>query len=142
KVFQALIEALKKDRSKTTILKISELGLVEMTRKRTRESLGRILSERCFYCEGRGFLKNRSTVCQEVLREIQRDIHDLRGENILVNVHPNVANFLYDEARADVEKLERQFGKRIIVSGKSDFHLEQFEIHSTNGQFSVDKKNP
>jgi len=142
KVFQALIEALKKDKSKTNILKISELGLVEMTRKRTRESLGRILSERCFYCEGRGFLKNRSTICQEVLRDIQRDIRDLRGQHILVNVHPNVANFLYDEARADVEKLERQFGKRIIVSGKSDFHLEQFEINSTDGQFSVDKKNP
>jgi hypothetical protein len=92
------------------------LGLVEMTRKRTRESLGRILSERCFYCEGRGFLKNRSTVCQEILREIQRDIRDLRGENILVDVHPNVANFLYDGARGDVERLERRFHKRIIVS--------------------------
>src|SRR4030043_2306045 len=85
KVFQALTEALKKDKSKTNILKISELGLVEMTRKRTRESLGRILSERCFYCEGRGFLKSRSAICQEILREIQRDIRDLRGDTILVD---------------------------------------------------------
>ena len=141
KVFQALSEAMKKDRSKTNILKISELGLVEMTRKRTRESLGRILSERCFYCEGRGFLKNPSTVCQEILREIQRDIRDLRGENILVDVHPNIASFLYDEARGDVERLEKRFHKCIIVSGKSDFHLEQFEIQSRNGQFSVDKRD-
>ncbi|MBI4495829.1 MAG: Rne/Rng family ribonuclease [Deltaproteobacteria bacterium] len=140
KVFQALTEALKKDKSKTNILKISELGLVEMTRKRTRESLGRILNERCFYCEGRGFLKSRSTICQEILREIQRDIRDLRGESILVEVHPNVANLLYDEARGEVEKLEKRFGKRIVVSGKSDYHLEQYEIRSANSQISVDKK--
>ncbi len=139
KVFQALTDALKKDKSKTNILKISELGLVEMTRKRTRESLGRILSERCFYCEGRGFLKSRSTICQEILREIQRDIRDLRGENILVDVHPNVANYLYDEARTDIEKLERRFSKRITVTGKNDFHLEQYEIRSQNGHFPVDK---
>jgi ribonuclease G len=111
-----------------------------MTRKRTRESLGRILSERCFYCEGRGFLKSRSTICQEILREIQRDIRDLRGENILVNVHPNVANFMYDEARCEIEKIEKRFSKRIVVRGKSDYHLEQFEINSSNGQFSFDKK--
>jgi ribonuclease G len=137
KVFQALTEALKKDKSKTNILKISELGLVEMTRKRTRESLGRILSERCFYCEGRGFLKSRSTICQEVLREIQRDIRDFRGENISVEVHPNVANLLYDEARGELEKLEKRFRKRIFVTGRNEFHLEQFEIHSRNGQFPL-----
>ena len=142
KVFQALTDALKKDKSKTNILKISELGLVEMTRKRTRESLGRILSERCFYCEGRGFLKSRSTICQEILREIQRDIRDLRGENILVDVHPNVANYLYDEARMEIEKLERRYGKRITITGKNDFHLEQYEIHSHNGHFPVDKPKP
>ncbi|MCX5910173.1 MAG: Rne/Rng family ribonuclease [Deltaproteobacteria bacterium] len=137
KVFQALSEALKKDKSKTNILKISELGLVEMTRKRTRESLGRILSERCFYCEGRGFLKSRFTVCQEILREIKRDICDLRGENILVDAHPNVANLLYDEGRGEMEKLEKKFNKRILVSGKSEFHLEQYEIRSNNGQGSA-----
>ena len=141
KVFQALTEALKKDKSKTNILKISELGLVEMTRKRTRESLGRILSERCFYCEGRGFLKSRSTVCQEILREVQRDIRDLRGDNILVDVNPNVANLLFDEARSEVEKIERRFGKRIVISARNDYHLEQYRIYSSNGQIPVDKKD-
>jgi len=142
KVFQALTEALKKDKSKTNILKISELGLVEMTRKRTRESLGRILSERCFYCEGRGFLKSRSTISQEILREIQRDIRELRGDSILVDVHPNVANYLYDEVRAELEKLEKRYSKRITITGKNDFHLEQYEIHSQNGHFPVDKSKP
>jgi ribonuclease G len=141
KVFQALTEALKKDKSKTNILKISELGLVEMTRKRTRESLGRILSERCFYCEGRGFLKSRSTVCQEILREVQRDIRDLRGENILVDVNPNVANLLFDEARSEVEKIERRFRKRIVITARNDYHLEQYRIYSSNGQIPIDKKD-
>jgi len=140
KVFQALTEALKKDKSKTNILKISELGLVEMTRKRTRESLGRILSERCFYCEGRGYLKARSTICQEILREIKRDIRDFKGEHIAVDVHPNVASFLYDEARAELEKFERLFQKRITVIGKPEYHMEQYEIYSQNGHFPVDKK--
>lgn len=140
KVFQALREALKKDKSKTNILKISELGLVEMTRKRTRESLGRILSERCFYCDGRGYLKSRATICQEILRDIQRDIRDLPGNNILVNVHPHVANYIYDEARLEIEKLERRYQKRIVINGKNDYHLEQFDITSTNGQFIVDKE--
>lgn len=141
KVFQALTEALKKDKSKTNILKISEFGLVEMTRKRTRESLGRILSERCFYCEGRGFLKSRSTICQEVLREIQRDIRDLRGNSIWVEVHPNVANILYDEARGELEKLEKRFNKRILVSGRNEFHLEQYEIGSHNGPLTNRQEN-
>ncbi len=141
KVFQALREALKKDKSKTNILKISELGLVEMTRKRTRESLGRILSERCFYCDGRGYLKARATICQEILRDIQRDIRDLPGNTILVNVHPQVANYIYDEARLEIEKLERRYQKRIVINSKNDYHLEQFEISSANGQFIVDKED-
>ncbi|MGQ9695595.1 MAG: Rne/Rng family ribonuclease [Thermodesulfobacteriota bacterium] len=139
KVFQALRETLKKDKSKTNILKISELGLVEMTRKRSRESLERVLSERCFYCEGRGYLKSRATICQEILREIQRDIHDLPGNNILVNVHSHVANYIYDEARLEIEKLEKRYQKRIVIKVKNDYHMEQFEISSTNGQFLIDK---
>ncbi|HYB21149.1 MAG TPA: hypothetical protein VEH09_09465, partial [Thermodesulfobacteriota bacterium] len=83
-----------------------------------------------------------STICQEILREIQRDIRDLRGENILVDVHPNVANYLYDEARTEIEKLERRYIKRITITGKNDFHLEQYEIHSQNGHFPVDKLKP
>jgi ribonuclease G len=81
-------------------------------------------------------------MCQEILREIQRDIRELRGENILVDVHPNVANYLYDEARMEIEKLERRYGKRITITGKNDFHLEQYEIHSHNGHFPVDKPKP
>ena len=67
RVCAALVNALRSDRAKTNVLKISELGLVEMTRKRVRESLGRTLTEPCFYCEGRGVLKSKTTICYEIL---------------------------------------------------------------------------
>ena len=70
---RAFEEALKNDKAKTNVTKISELGLVEMTRKRTRESLGRMLTEPCFYCEGTGYLKSKTTVCYEILRQLRRE---------------------------------------------------------------------
>src|SRR3989338_2830401 len=75
KVFYALEQALKPDRSRTKIMKISEFGLVEMTRKRVRDSLGRTLCQPCTYCEGRGSIKSPTTVCYEIFREIQRIIN-------------------------------------------------------------------
>ena len=74
KVTNALQEALKKDKQKTNILKISELGLVQMTRKRTRESLTRTLCQQCPYCEGKGFIKSQTTVCYEILRALSREM--------------------------------------------------------------------
>jgi ribonuclease G len=69
KLFTAFQEAMSKDRMKSTILQVSELGLIQMTRKRVRENLGRSLCEPCSYCEGRGFIKSTTTVCYEIFRE-------------------------------------------------------------------------
>ncbi|GAB4293979.1 MAG: ribonuclease G [Desulfuromonadia bacterium] len=128
KVFTALEEALKGDKSKTNILKISELGLVEMTRKRVRESIGRMLCEPCPYCEGRGYVKSKVTVCHEIFRELHREMIDVRGTKVMLSVHPQVADLLYDEERRGLEELERTFKKRITVRAKPGFHQEQFEI--------------
>ncbi|UFS72035.1 ribonuclease G [Geomonas sp. RF6] len=128
KVYTALEEALKSDKSKTNILKISELGLVEMTRKRVRESLGRMMCEPCPYCEGRGYLKSKITVCHEIFRELRREMLDLRGSKVMLTVHPQVADLLYDEERRGLEELEKNFKKRITVRAKPGFHQEQFEI--------------
>lgn len=128
KVYQALEEALKKDRQKTNIFKISELGLVEMTRKRTRENISRILSEPCPYCEGAGLVKSKTTVCYDIFREIERTSSELGGHNILVEVNPEVADLLYEEERAGVEELERKLRKKIVIKGKPGFHQEQFNI--------------
>ncbi|HAA04691.1 MAG TPA: Rne/Rng family ribonuclease, partial [Syntrophobacteraceae bacterium] len=77
--FNALSEAMQRDKSKSNILRMSELGLIEMTRKRTKESIGRVLCEPCFYCEGEGFLKSKQTICYEILRELERDRRDHYG---------------------------------------------------------------
>jgi ribonuclease G len=128
KVFTALEEALKVDKSKTNILKISELGLVEMTRKRVRESIGRMMCESCPYCEGRGYVKSKTTICHEIFRELRREMLDIRGTKAMLTVHPQVADLLYDEERRGLEELEKKFKKRITVRAKPGFHQEQFEI--------------
>jgi ribonuclease G len=128
KVFTALEEALKTDKSKTNILKISELGLVEMTRKRVRESLGRLLCEPCPYCEGRGYVKSKLTICHELFRELRREMLDIRGSKVMLTVHPQVADLLYDEERTGLEELEKRFKKNITIRAKPGFHQEQFEI--------------
>ncbi|GAM10481.1 ribonuclease G [Geobacter sp. OR-1] len=128
KVFTALEEAMKADKSKTNILKISELGLVEMTRKRVRESMGRMMCEPCPYCEGRGYVKSKTTICHEIFRELRREMLDIRGTKAMLTVHPQVADLLYDEERKGLEELERKFKKRITVRAKPGFHQEQFEI--------------
>ena len=128
KVYGALEEALKADKSKTNILKISELGLVEMTRKRVRENISRMMCEPCSYCEGRGYIKSKTTVCHEIFRELRREMLDLRGTKATVTVNPQVADLLYDEERRGLEELEKKFKKRITVRAKPGFHQEQFEI--------------
>jgi ribonuclease G len=128
KVYQALEEAIKKDRQKTNIFKISELGLVEMTRKRTRENMTRTLGETCPYCEGSGLIKSKTTVCYDIFRQIERSASELGGHNIVVEVNPEIAGLLYEEERGGIEELERKLKKKIAVRGKTGFHQEQYNI--------------
>jgi len=129
KVYEALREALKKDKARTNILKISELGLVEMTRQRTRESLENQLLRSCPHCEGRGRIKSPVTVAYDVLRAIKRHHAGMdNGRNIVVRLHPDVANFLYDEKNNSLENLEREINHRIIIKASQELHHEKYEI--------------
>ena len=128
KVYNTLMEALKSDQARTKITKISALGLVEMTRKRTREDIMNILADPCPYCEGKGYLKSPSTICFEIFREIRREASEMKGTQIIVYSHTSVANTMYDEERRFLEELEARFKKRITVRAVSDYHLEQFDI--------------
>jgi ribonuclease G len=128
KVHAALEEALKNDKAKTNILKISELGLVEMTRKRVRESIGRILCEPCPYCEGKGSVKSKTTMVYEIFRDLQREMRNAPGYRMTLNVHPNIAALLYDEERSGIEELEKRHQKQIAIHARPGFHVEQFEI--------------
>ena len=130
KVFYAFKNALRRDKVRTTITKISELGLVEMTRKRTRDTLSAMLSETCFYCHGKGHNKTPTTVAFEVFRELKRTFRYLDGRVITIHVNPRVAQFLFNEARKRLDNLERRFKKRINVETDEAFHVEKFEIGS------------
>lgn len=130
KVYHALEQALKTDRSRTNILKISELGLVEMSRQRVRESINRILCQPCPYCDGKGSIKSSETVCYEVFDGIQRVVEngDFKKKKILINVPPQVADLLLGQENACLDQMERNLDKKIIVKADYDMHQEQFEI--------------
>ncbi|NTU59860.1 MAG: Rne/Rng family ribonuclease [Deltaproteobacteria bacterium] len=128
KVFETLEAELKKDRAKTNLLEISSLGLVEMTRKRTRENLGRTLSEPCPYCEGKGYLKAKSTVAYEIFRELRRKRRFMSGDHVVVQANPDVVRYLYEEERASLEDLEKVLGRRIVLKGKEECHQEDFDV--------------
>ena len=129
KVERSLTDALKADRAKSNVLNISDLGLVEMTRKRVRESLVHQLTEACPYCEGKGFIKSTLTVCYDVLREIRRQADTLPGDRVEILVHPAVADLLAASEHDHVSLLESRFHKDIVVTARADFHCEQYEIH-------------
>jgi ribonuclease G len=128
RVDKALTEALKNDKAKTTTVRISELGLVEMTRKRTRDSLGRTLFEPCFYCDGTGHTSSRVTIAYEILRQIRRERGDLRGYSININAHPAVVETFKTEVKADLEEAQRRYMRQIILTARPEYHIEQFDL--------------
>lgn len=127
KVYRALQEALGEDKAKTNILKISELGLVEMTRKRTHEDLVRYLTEACNYCDGRGYHKSKRTVCFEIFREIEKESLTAL-KNIVVFASPQVVGRMTKEEKEHVGTLEKRFDKKIQVKTDPGFHVEQYEV--------------
>ncbi|MBE9522232.1 MAG: Rne/Rng family ribonuclease [Proteobacteria bacterium] len=128
KVFLALKEALEKDRAKTTVLNLSELGLIEMSRKRTRENINLFLTEACFYCDGRGRLKSSTTICYDIFRDLERETVSDEGGKAYLLVNPEIERILKEEERYSVMELEKKINRRIIIIAKEDFHFEQYEI--------------
>ncbi|HEY7489971.1 MAG TPA: Rne/Rng family ribonuclease [Candidatus Tectomicrobia bacterium] len=128
-VVQALEARLQPDRARTKVLSISDFGLVEMTRQRTRASLSHVLCEPCHCCGGRGVIETAATVCSKVFREIQRvALAAPYTRKVVVHVHPVVADWLHHEERAYVSELEQNL--RISLTIQANDHLRQ-------GQFDV-----
>jgi ribonuclease G len=129
KVYEALKEAIKKDKAKNNILQISELGLVEMTRQRSRENLENVLMTTCPSCDGRGRIKSHVTIAYEVLRAVKKQkTNPEDGHRIVVRVHPEIANFLYDEANQSLDSLEREMKNKIIIKATENLPQAQYEI--------------
>jgi len=128
KVYNALTEALRKDRSKTHVLPISEIGLVQMTRKRVRKPLNRMLCEPCYYCDGEGYLLSRTSICHNIYREIFREAQGMIGSRLTLKVNPKIAELLHGEENHIISSLEQTIGKQIVIYPNAQYHIEEYDI--------------
>ena len=127
-VLAALQRNLEKDHAKNTISEVSSLGLVEMTRKRTRESLEQTLCEPCPACSGRGVLKTPETVCLEIFREIIREVRQYQVQELLVLAANEVVERLLDEEADTLSELEAFTGVHIKFRSEVQYNQEQYDI--------------
>lgn len=127
-VMLTLERALERDHAKTNICEISSLGLIEMTRKRTTESLGHMLCEPCPVCSGRGVLKSVETVCLEVFREILRSSRQFEASRLLVIASGAVVDKILDDQSTTVAELEEVIGKSIRFQREDQYTQEQFDV--------------
>lgn len=127
-LFETFKEAVKKDKSRINILKLSEFGLVQMTRKRNSENLHQLMCEPCHYCSGEGMIKSRRTICYDIFRTVSRNSRKHAGSTITLRVHPRIADLLQNEEENTKYRVEKDIGKRIIVAPSKDLHIEKYEI--------------
>ena len=127
-VLRALEKALARDHTRTHISNVSPLGLVEMTRKRTRESLEHVLCDPCPTCSGRGSIKSADTVCYEIFREILREARQFDTERLLVIASQEVIDQLVDEESAAFAELEAFIGKPITLQVENLYSREQYDV--------------
>ena len=127
-VLRALEKNLERDHAKTHISEVSSLGLVEMTRKRTRESLEHVLCEPCPTCGGRGSLMTAETVCYDIFREILREARQFDAQQLLVLAAQSVIDMLVDEESTSLAELEEFIGKPIKLQVESEYTQEQFDV--------------
>jgi ribonuclease G len=128
KVLRVLEKTLEKDHAKSYISEVSSLGLVQMTRKRTRESLEHILCESCPVCAGRGSIKSAETVCYELFREIIREARQFDTGQLLVLASQEVVDRLLDEQSTSLAELETFIGKPIKLQVESLYTQEQYDV--------------
>ncbi|MBE0438825.1 MAG: ribonuclease G [Gammaproteobacteria bacterium] len=127
-VLRSLEKAMETDRARHNICAVSELGLVEMTRKRTRESLGHILCEPCPCCNGKGYAKSAESVCYEIFREIMREAKQYETSQFLVLASQDIIDRLNDQDSTNVAELEQFIGKPILFQCESEYNREQFNV--------------
>jgi ribonuclease G len=120
---------MRKDKARSTVLRISELGLVQMTRKRTRESLEQLLTSPCPHCTGAGRVRSVETLAYDVLRRVQREAAaSTNSTRIAVRVHPEVATFLDEHQRRNLEALERLVGRTVAIEAAPELERERVEV--------------
>ncbi|MDY0375584.1 MAG: Rne/Rng family ribonuclease [Desulfobacterium sp.] len=131
KVMNLLTKTLKRDKAQTNVLPISELGLVEMTRKRVRKNLTRTLCEPCFYCGGDGMLLSKRSICHKIHRDLLNEADDIMGSRFTLKVHPEIAHLLHGEQKHLIISLEREIRRPIIIYPEQHYHIEEYHIFET-----------
>ncbi|MGH7264005.1 MAG: Rne/Rng family ribonuclease [Candidatus Rokuibacteriota bacterium] len=127
-VSRALKRALGEDKSRTNVLEISELGIVEMTRKRVRQGLHSLLMTHCPTCKGTGVVKSPSAITAEIYRKIQAAAADVGGQEVLVRVNPEMAGHFEDEEAEGLEHLQRRIQRKVTVQAVQSLHKDEYEI--------------
>ncbi|MBI3491500.1 MAG: Rne/Rng family ribonuclease [Acidobacteria bacterium] len=133
KVYQAVEQELKKDRSPSKALQVSDFGLVIVTRKRVKQSLERVLTEPCPYCSGSGVIKSSSTICYEILSEVRKIGPELNGHRLLLRVNPDIARALKEEESDVLKDLRQSIGKDVTIKPDVQLHHEQFDVMAVEG---------
>jgi len=128
KVLQAVEQELKKDRSPSKALQVSDFGLVIITRKRVKQSIERQLTDPCPYCSGSGSIKSASTICYEILTEMKKIGTDLEGQGVILRVNPDIARALKEEESALLRDLQQTLGKPVTIKPDTHLHHEQFDV--------------
>ncbi|MBI4240978.1 MAG: Rne/Rng family ribonuclease [Candidatus Rokubacteria bacterium] len=132
-VFRALKKALAEDKARTNVLEISELGLVEMTRKRVRQDLQSLFCAPCPACKGSGVVKSDLALAAEIFRKVRAAAAELGGQEILIRVHPELAQHLEAEEREALERLEASLGRKLSVQAVLSLHRDEYEITVRGG---------
>ncbi len=127
-LYSHFIDAVKHDKSKINILRLSEFGLVQMTRKRSSDNLHQLMCETCKYCAGEGMLRSRRTICYDIFRQLQRDAGSKNATRVQLRVNPAIAAILQEEELANVSELEKQIQKNIEITAITELHIERYEI--------------
>ncbi|HUW60144.1 MAG TPA: Rne/Rng family ribonuclease [Candidatus Bathyarchaeia archaeon] len=129
-LLRKLRDALKTDRAKTTISEVSELGMIEMTRKRVKHNLLKALSQPCPYCEGSGMVRSVTTMVSQTLRALQSLFCKTKEKTVILQVHPDLARRLRVENKDLLDNLARRFDREITVESVSDFHIHDIKVLS------------
>ncbi|MCB2184367.1 MAG: Rne/Rng family ribonuclease [Desulfobulbaceae bacterium] len=127
-VFCVLSEALKQDKSRTNILKFSEFGLIQLTRKRNKDDLTRVMCEPCQCCNGSGLLKSARTICYEIFRKISRDASSRKASTVTVNVNPRVASMILKDEAMTIKNIEDEIKMTLAIFPNRELHMEKYEI--------------
>jgi len=128
KVFQAMELELRKDRSPSKALQVSDFGLIIITRKRVKQSLERVLTEPCPYCSGTGVIKSSSTICYEILDQVRKLGADIDGPGLVLRVNPEIARALKEEEAGVLKELKDTLRKQVALKPDTLLHHEQFDV--------------